>query len=101
MLDQSQVQKIAHLARLTITPEEEKQFAVQLSSILDYFEQLNELPTAGVEPTTRVIEVSNVLRQDHQESWGPEEAQQTLLANAPAPEGEFFRVPRIMASDDD
>ncbi len=103
MLDQSQVQKIAHLARLEITPEEEIQFASQLSSILDYFEQLSELPTEGVEPTTRVIEVSNVLRGDRQVSWGGENAEtarQALLDNGPEPEGDFFRVPQIMSTDD-
>lgn len=98
MLDQSQVQKIAHLARLEITPEEEVQFAQQLSSILDYFEQLNELPTEGVPPTTRAIEVSNIVREDSQDVWGD---RQGLLNNAPEPEGDFFRVPQIMNTDED
>lgn len=98
MLDQSQVQKIAHLARLEITPEEEVQFAQQLSSILDYFEQLNELPTEGVPPTTRAIEVSNIVREDSQDAWGD---RQGLLDNAPEPEGDFFRVPQIMNTDED
>ncbi|MEB3226749.1 MAG: Asp-tRNA(Asn)/Glu-tRNA(Gln) amidotransferase subunit GatC [Synechocystis sp.] len=98
MLDQSQVQKIAHLARLEITPEEEVQFAQQLSSILDYFEQLNELPTEGVPPTTRAIEVSNIVREDSQDVWGD---RQGLLDNAPEPEGDFFRVPQIMNTDED
>ncbi|MEY2984452.1 MAG: Aspartyl-tRNA(Asn) amidotransferase subunit / Glutamyl-tRNA(Gln) amidotransferase subunit [Cyanobacteriota bacterium] len=97
MLDQSQVQKIAQLARLEITPEEEVQFAQQLSSILDYFEQLNELPTEGVPPTTRAIELSNILRADTQAHW---QDRQTLLDNAPEPEGDFFRVPQIMNSDE-
>lgn len=97
MLDQSQVQKIAHLARLEITPEEEAQFAQQLSSILDYFEQLNELPTDGVPPTTRAIELSNIVREDRQQNWGDRQA---LLDNAPEPEGDFFRVPQIMNSDE-
>ena len=103
MLDQSQVQKIAHLARLEITPEEESQFASQLSSILDYFDQLNELPTEGVEPTTTAIELSNIVRGDRQISWDGDNAattRQALLDNAPEPEGDFFRVPRIMGGDD-
>ncbi len=97
MLDQSQVQKIAHLARLEITPEEEVQFAQQLSSILDYFEQLSELPTEGVLPTTRAIELSNILREDSRVDWGD---RQGLFDNVPEPEGDFFRVPQIMNTDE-
>ncbi len=97
MLDQSQVHKIAHLARLDITPEEEKEFAQQLSTILDYFEQLSELPTEGVPPTTRAIELSNITRADQQTVWGDRQA---LLDEAPEPEGDFFRVPKILSTDE-
>ena len=98
MLDQSQVQKIAHLARLEITAAEEVQFAQQLSGILDYFEQLNELPTDDVPPTTRAIEVSNIVREDRQADWGD---RQGIFANVPEPEGDFFRVPQIMNTAED
>ncbi|MFQ3638336.1 MAG: Asp-tRNA(Asn)/Glu-tRNA(Gln) amidotransferase subunit GatC, partial [Cyanobacteriota bacterium] len=64
MLDREQVHKVAHLARLALTPDEEEQFTTQLGSILEYFEQLNELDTRDVPPTTRAIDVSNVVRPD-------------------------------------
>ena len=70
MLDKEQVQRIAHLARLDITSAEEEQFSGQLSSILDYFEQLSELDTENVPPTTRAIELSNITRQDKSEVYG-------------------------------
>lgn len=98
MLDPAQVHKIAHLARLEITPLEEVQFAQQLSSILDYFEQLGELDTTNVDPMTRAIELSNITRTDAQQIFGD---RRSLLEQAPEPEGDFFRVPRILASDEE
>ncbi|WP_107668395.1 Asp-tRNA(Asn)/Glu-tRNA(Gln) amidotransferase subunit GatC [Cyanothece sp. BG0011] len=98
MLDRQEVQKIAHLARLKITPEEEEQFAGQLSDILNYFEQLSELDTENVPPTTRAIELSNITRQDSSELYSDRQA---LLQEAPSPEGDFFRVPQILNTDEE
>lgn len=98
MLDQAEVHKIAHLARLEITPEEEAQFAQQLSAILDYFEQLESLDTTDVVPTTQAIELHNITRPDNQVVYGD---RQGLLQNAPEPEGDFFRVPQILSTDED
>lgn len=98
MIDREQVHKVAHLARLDLTPTEEEQFTTQLSSILEYFEQLSELDTTDVEPMTRVIEVSNVTRPDVLK----EEIDPTLiLQEAPEPEGEYFRVPQILSTDEE
>jgi aspartyl-tRNA(Asn)/glutamyl-tRNA(Gln) amidotransferase subunit C len=93
MLDRDQVHKVALLARLELTTAEEEQYAKQMSSILDYFEQLSELDTTGVEPTLRAIDVQNVTRQDLQVSY---ENLDGIYQAAPAIEGEFFRVPKIM-----
>ncbi|NCJ07098.1 Asp-tRNA(Asn)/Glu-tRNA(Gln) amidotransferase subunit GatC [Synechococcales cyanobacterium C] len=95
MIGQQDVQKVAHLARLTLTPAEEAQFTTQLGAILEYVEQLNELDVTTVEPTTRAIDVSNITRPDQQHPH-PNRAQ--ILAGAPDPEGDFFRVPKIMDS---
>jgi aspartyl-tRNA(Asn)/glutamyl-tRNA(Gln) amidotransferase subunit C len=96
-IDREQVQKVAHLARLALTPEEEEQFTPQLSSILEYFEQLSELDTNDVEPMTRVIEVSNITRPDRIQT---EVAREDLLREAPEQEGDFFRVPQILSTDE-
>ncbi|MEM0980017.1 MAG: Asp-tRNA(Asn)/Glu-tRNA(Gln) amidotransferase subunit GatC, partial [Cyanobacteria bacterium P01_H01_bin.58] len=80
MIDHEQVRKVAHLARLELAPEEEGQFTTQLNSILEYVEQLSELDTAAVPPTTRAIEVSNITRTDQLESLSDRES---LLNNAP------------------
>jgi aspartyl-tRNA(Asn)/glutamyl-tRNA(Gln) amidotransferase subunit C len=96
MLDRDQVHKVANLARLKLTAAEETQFATQLSGILDYVEQLNELDVTGVEPTTRAIDVANVMRLDQVKPWADRE---TLLDCAPDRDGEFFRVPKITTGE--
>ena len=96
MLDRDQVHKVAHLARLELAAEEEEQFATQLSGILDYFEQLSELDTSNVEPTTRAIDLNNVTRSDLLQPYGDRE---TILQGAPERDDDFFRVPKIINAD--
>ncbi|MEM1280352.1 MAG: Asp-tRNA(Asn)/Glu-tRNA(Gln) amidotransferase subunit GatC [Cyanobacteria bacterium P01_D01_bin.6] len=93
MIDLEQVRKVAHLARLELAAGEEEQFTTQLNDILGYIEQLNELETADVPPTTRAIEVSNIHRPDQLETFGDRES---LLSNAPEREDDFIKVPKIM-----
>ncbi|MBD2346545.1 Asp-tRNA(Asn)/Glu-tRNA(Gln) amidotransferase subunit GatC [Anabaena subtropica] len=96
MIDREQVRKVALLARLELTPEEEEQFTTQLGSILDYVEQLNELDVNDVIPTTRAIDVSNVTREDNLQPCADREA---ILSSAPDQEGEFFKVPKILNAE--
>ena len=96
MIDREQVRKVALLARLELTPEEEEQFTTQLGSILDYVEQLNELDVTDVPPTTRAIDVSNVTRKDDLQPYTDREA---ILGSAPEQEGEFFKVPKILNAE--
>ena len=93
MIDLEQVRKVALLARLELSPAEEEQFTGQLSGILDYVEQLKELNTDAVEPTTRAIELSNITRPDSLESFGD---RADMLDCAPDREGDFFKVPKIL-----
>lgn len=94
MLDQEQVRKVATLARLALTEDEEVQFTQQLGDILGYFEQLKELDTTDVPPTTRAIDVSNVTRPDDLVPFGDRSA---LLGAAPDQDGDFFKVPKILS----
>ena len=96
MIDREQVRKVANLARLELTTEEEAQFTTQLGSILDYIEQLNQLDVTNVAPTTRAIDVSNVTREDILQPYPEREA---ILNSAPQQEGDFFRVPKILNAD--
>lgn len=93
MLTLEDVRKVAHLARLELTPEEEAQFTGQVGSILEYVEQLAELDTEKVSPTTRAIDVSNITREDE---LHPFTHLDEILACAPDQEGDFFKVPKIL-----
>lgn len=96
MIDTEQVRKVAHLARLELTPQEEEQFTTQLGSILDYFEQLSELDVTDVPPTTRAIDVSNVTRPDELQHQCD---RHLILESAPDQDGDFFKVPKILSAE--
>ncbi|MGB5962523.1 MAG: Asp-tRNA(Asn)/Glu-tRNA(Gln) amidotransferase subunit GatC [Coleofasciculaceae cyanobacterium] len=98
MLNREQVHKVANLARLEMTVEEEDQIATQMNSILEYFEQLSELDTTDVQPTTRAIDVSNVTRPDILQPYTDRDA---ILKEAPDQDGDFFKVPKIMNTPDE
>ncbi|MCM1981517.1 Asp-tRNA(Asn)/Glu-tRNA(Gln) amidotransferase subunit GatC [Lyngbya confervoides] len=93
MIDQEQVHKVALLARLALTEAEEAQYTQQLGDILDYFDQLEELDVTDVPPTTRAIDISNIIRADQLD---PYEDREAILAVAPEQEGDFFKVPKIL-----
>jgi aspartyl-tRNA(Asn)/glutamyl-tRNA(Gln) amidotransferase subunit C len=93
-LSVDEVRRIARLAQLELSPEEERLFQGQLSAILDHVEQMKELDVSGVEPMTHALAGEGLpLREDlARPGLAPDEA----LANAPAREGTCFKVPRII-----
>lgn len=84
---------VARLARLELSQDEEKQYAKQLNDILEYIDKLNKLDTKDVEPTSHVLPIANVMRQDKREASLPVDE---TLNNAPLKEGNFFKVPKII-----
>lgn len=80
------VVKVAKLANLPLTPEEEKKYSKQLSKILEYMEKLNEVDTL-VEPTFNVTGLSNVMREDITEAGL---SQDEALSNAPQKKNNMF-----------
>jgi len=92
-LSQAQLHHIALLARLELSTAEEAAFAAQLDHILHHFEKLQELNTDGVEPTAHIVELETPFRDDVVRNAPAAEA---LLANAPARDGQFFKVPKII-----
>ena len=90
------VRYVAKLARLELSPEEEESFAAQLDTILGHVSTLKKLPTDDVAATAQVIEARNVERADELMECLP---QATVLAMAPAVQGPFIRVPRIIAEE--
>jgi aspartyl-tRNA(Asn)/glutamyl-tRNA(Gln) amidotransferase subunit C len=92
-ISKEDIEHIAILARLTLTAEEKEIFGSQLSSILDYMEKLNELDTKDIEPTSHVLSLINVMRDDMPADSIPRE---DALMNAPSHTERFYRVPKII-----
>ena len=85
--------RVVKLARIELTPEEERRLAPQLSEVLKYIEKLNELDVSGVEPTAHATPLSNVMREDEpRDSLSQEDA----LRNAPKATNGLFVVPKIV-----
>lgn len=93
MLTKNQVEHVALLARLELSEEEKDKYATQLSAILEYAEALNKLDTENVPPTAHVLPLKNVFREDR---VGEHVANEKATANAPAKEGNYFKVPKIV-----
>ena len=87
------VEKVAKLARLEVSPAEKEAFAHQLSQILTHVETLKQYDTDGIEPTATVLGQVNVFRDDVIRPSLPVEK---ALANAPEREADGFAVPRII-----
>jgi aspartyl-tRNA(Asn)/glutamyl-tRNA(Gln) amidotransferase subunit C len=87
------IDHVAHLARLALTPEEKAKFAEQLGDVLRHVEQLSRVDVSGVEPTAHAFAVNNV--------WAEDVAQRGLsvelaLKNAPAQRQNMFVVPKVI-----
>jgi aspartyl-tRNA(Asn)/glutamyl-tRNA(Gln) amidotransferase subunit C len=95
-LTPEEVDHIALLARLDLSPAERERAGRELSQILDHFEQLNQLDTEGVEPTSHVFPVVNVLRTDERRPSLPRDE---ALQNAPEQAGGMFQVPRVVEAE--
>jgi aspartyl-tRNA(Asn)/glutamyl-tRNA(Gln) amidotransferase subunit C len=87
------VQYVAHLARLQLTPAEEKKFSEQLGQILQHIEKLKALDITGVEPTAHAVPLANVTRRDEITPSLPHEE---AMRNAPAQANGLFTVPKIV-----
>ncbi len=93
MANDFDVKYVAHLARLSLSAEEETQFGSQLTNILGYIEKLKQLDVSQIEPTAHAVPLVNVFRKDEvRPSLSNEEA----LRNAPAKANGLFLVPKIV-----
>jgi aspartyl-tRNA(Asn)/glutamyl-tRNA(Gln) amidotransferase subunit C len=95
MLDREQVLYVAKLAQLRLSDEEVDRMAGELSQILEHVETMSELDLEGVEPTTHVVDLTNVLREDVPRDGLDKD---TALAQAPDAADGGFRVPSPGAS---
>ena len=91
-----QVEHTAHLARLNLNDAEKKMFCEQLSKIISHINKLNEVDTEGVEPTSHVLPMTNVFRED--EVKGSIEIDE-FISHAPDVQDRFFRVPKVFEGE--
>ena len=87
------VKYVAHLARLSLTPDEEQRFGAQLGNVLGYIDKLKEVDVTGVEPTAHAFPLVNVTRPDEVR---PSISNEDALRNAPAKANGLFIVPKIV-----
>jgi aspartyl-tRNA(Asn)/glutamyl-tRNA(Gln) amidotransferase subunit C len=92
-LDKATVARIASLARIKVTEEEQTRLAGELTQILTWIEQLNEVETAGVEPMASVVHMKMTMREDVVSDGN---IRDKLLANAPQQARGFFAVPKVV-----
>lgn len=87
------IQYVAHLARLNLTPREQEQFSAQLGQVLHYIDQLNELDVSGIEPTAHAVPLVNVTRPDE---ITPSLPHAEAMRNAPSQANGLFMAPKIV-----
>ena len=95
MLSEQEVQHIAQLARLRLTPQEAKKYQKDLSLILDYVGQLKKADITGAAPTSHSVAVENVIREDELRPEGTERIKK-LVEAAPQREGDYIKVKTIL-----
>ena len=96
ILSAAEVRAIADLARLELDEADVPRYQKQLSDVLGYFQKLEELDTSQVDPTSSVLPLTHVMRQDPAEAaLSVDEA----VANAPDSDGEQFRVRAVLAAE--
>jgi len=92
-VDALTVRRIAHLARIAVADQEVEHLKGELNAILAFVEQLAEVDVAGIEPMTSVMPMTMKKRADVVTEGGDPEA---VLKNAPAREGNYFAVPKVV-----
>jgi aspartyl-tRNA(Asn)/glutamyl-tRNA(Gln) amidotransferase subunit C len=92
-LTRAEVQRVAALARLRLSAEEEAQLTTQLDKILGYMDKLNQVDTSEVAPFIHATDGANAFREDKASNRPNADA---LLANAPDRDATFFKVPKII-----
>lgn len=95
ILSKEQVEHIAGLSRLELTEEEKEKYGSQLSAVLGYIDQLQEVATDDVQPTAQVTGLVNVFREDEAKDW-PQDEIDAAIKDAPDSDGKNIRVKRVL-----
>jgi aspartyl-tRNA(Asn)/glutamyl-tRNA(Gln) amidotransferase subunit C len=92
-ITREEIERVAMLARMELSHEEEELLTRQLDKILQYMDKLNQLDTTDVEPLAHAVDITNAFREDRAVN---QPSPESLLSNAPEREETFFRVPKII-----
>lgn len=92
-ISKKEVEYVARLARLHLTEEEKDIYTDQLGKILEYIDKLNELDTDRTVPTSHVVDITNVLREDVTK---PSLSREEVLSNAPEEQAGHFKVKKVL-----
>ena len=93
MSSEFDIQHIAKLARLTLSDEEQKKLGPQLAKIVEYIDQMSQLDTTDVEPTSHVLPIQNVFREDEPKQNFPDS---DLISHAPKQDKGHYEVPQVI-----
>ncbi len=96
MITRKDLEHIGWLARIELGEEDKEKYTPKLNSVLDYFSELDEVDTDGVEPTYHVLPLSNVFREDEPAVPTQSLSQEEALSSAPKKQDGFFKAPRMM-----
>ena len=96
MITRKDLTHIGWLSRLELSETDIDKYTPKLNSVLDYFSELDEVDTDGVEPTYHVLALSNVFREDRVSDDGSSITQEEAISNAPKTQDGFFKAPRMM-----
>lgn len=96
MITEKELDHITWLCRIELSEYEKKKYTSKLNSVLDYFEELDEVDTKEVEPTYHVLPLNNVFRDDKTGYPTTSLLQEEALSNAPKKQNGFFKAPRMM-----
>lgn len=92
-----QVEHIARLARIELTEEEKKKFTNELSSILDYFEKLNQVEIKAIGPINQITDLENIVREDvPRKEDTRSDIRDKFIKAAPAKKDDYYKVPKIL-----
>jgi aspartyl-tRNA(Asn)/glutamyl-tRNA(Gln) amidotransferase subunit C len=92
-LDAETIKKMAHLSRLEITDADSNQLAGELGKVLNFFNQISNVNTKGVEPMVTPVEIESFWREDEKKN---EIKTEDIMSNAPSRAGNLFKVPPVV-----
>lgn len=94
LIDENTIASLEILSQLALSPEEQKQAMADLEDMVEFVRKMQEVDTTGEEPLSHIFPMCNVFREDDEVTEADIEGR--MLANAPAPRGDYFEVPRTI-----